>query len=83
MVFTTKIRIPELIIERIRVGNNKVLHLAENEEILEVQVKPHKERTYILKDKIGREFYLKLSKSNYKTKNKNILKVKIYQKFKN
>lgn len=73
---TIELKLPELIIERKRIGKNKVLHLAQNEEIIEVEVHPHKDSVYLLKDKVGREFYLKLPKSKLKARSKSVLKVK-------
>ncbi len=75
-LLTTKIKVPERIIERKRIGKNKILHLAQNEETIEVEVHPHKESVYLLRDKVGREFYLKLPKSKFKARNKSVLKAK-------
>ena len=72
---TIKIILPELVIERKKIGKNKILHLAQNEETIEVEARPHKESVYLLKDKVGREFYLKLPKSKFRARSKNALKV--------
>lgn len=75
-LFTTRIRLPELVVEQKKIGNNKIIQFAQSEEIVEINISPHKPTTYLLRDKIGREFYLKLPNSKIKFKNKNVLKVK-------
>lgn len=75
-MLTAKIKLPELIIYRQKIGNNRILQLAQNEEELEVKISPYRELMYLLQDSSGSKFYLKLPKSKVKTRNKNVLKVK-------
>jgi len=75
-IFTTKIKLPELIIEKKRVGKNQVVQLAQHDEIIDVDVFEDKKTTFLLEDTIGRRFFLKLPNSKIRIKNENVLKIK-------
>jgi len=75
-LLTTKVKIPELILENKRVGKNKLVQLAQKEELAEVDVYPYKPDVFLLLDRFSRSFYLKLPNVKIKISNKNILKAK-------
>jgi len=51
-LLTTKVKIPELILENKRVGKNKLVQLAQKEELAEVDVYPYKPDVFLLLDKL-------------------------------
>lgn len=73
---TTKIRIPELIIEKKKAGKNKIVQLAHKEEVIEVDIYKHKTTSFLFQDRNGRKFYIKIPHSKIKIKNRNVLKIK-------
>lgn len=75
-IHSTKIKLPELILEKKRVGSNKIVQLGQKEELLEIDIYDSNSTCFLLKDKNGREFHLKLSNSKIKTPEGNVLKTK-------
>lgn len=74
-LYVTKIKLPELIIEKKKIGSNKLLQFAQKEELVEVDIYQYKLGIFLLKDKFDRSFYLKLPNIKTKVVNKNTLKV--------
>jgi primosomal protein N' len=78
-ILITKITLPELIIEKRTIGNNRVLQLAQNKRTIDVKVYPYSNsRTcYKLTDILGRNIFLKLRGSRTPVENASyILKAK-------
>ncbi|MDD3608038.1 MAG: DEAD/DEAH box helicase family protein, partial [Candidatus Moranbacteria bacterium] len=75
-ILTTKIKLPEFVIEKKKVGKNQIVQLAQHEEVIGVEVYKDQGTTFLLKDRIGRKFFLKMPNSKVKIENENILKVK-------
>lgn len=76
ILHTTKVKLPEVVIERKRIGKNKVIQLAQKEEVIDVDVYDYQSTCFLLQDKTGRKFYLKLPHSKVKIENSNVLKTK-------
>lgn len=75
-IFTTKVKLPELIIEKKKVGGNKIVQFAQKEEVIEVDIYNHKSTSFLLQDKNGRKFYIKLPNSKINIENQSTLKAK-------
>lgn len=75
-LLTTQIRIPELTGEKAKVGKNIITQILQKVETIDVDVYEYKPSCFLLEDKIGRKFYLKLPHSKLKIKNENVLKSK-------
>ncbi|GMX58517.1 MAG: hypothetical protein MCSN_1710 [Candidatus Microsyncoccus archaeolyticus] len=75
-IHTTKIKLPELNIENKRIGGNKVVQRAQKETIIDVDVYEYQPLCFLLKNKDGQEFYLKMPRSRVKITSGNILKAK-------
>jgi len=75
-LYKTRIRLPELIIDNRKIGKNRVVQFAQTEEVVEVDIYSYKSTSFLLRDKNGREFFLKLPHSNAKTKIRNVLRAK-------
>lgn len=73
-----KIKLPELILEKKNWGKNKMLHLAQKGEVLEVEVSQYsgKSGIFVAKDNLGRTYYLKLPNVSVELRGKNVLKIK-------
>lgn len=77
-LISTEIKLPELKIEQIKIGKNKVSQIAQNEEVIKVDVYKYKPTCFLLEDTVGRIFYLKMPNSKFKDINSNVLKIKDY-----
>lgn len=75
-IHTAKIKVPEIILDRKIIGKNKIVHFAQKQDVLDVDVFPCTSGVFLLKDKFGRELYLKLPKVKTKKLNKNTLRAK-------
>lgn len=59
-LFQTRVKLPALIVDKKTVAGNKILQLAQPEQIIDVSVFAHdSSETYRLTDRFGRTFYLK------------------------
>ena len=56
----TSIKIPGFDIERRRIGKNLLVQKGLDEKYIDVQVHPHRGKSYLLKDHKNRDIYLKL-----------------------
>lgn len=75
-IISTKVSIPELTLEKRRIGKNQIVHIAQKKDVIDVDIYPYMPGGFILRDKFGREIYLKLPKVKTKRLNKNTLRAK-------
>ena len=57
-IVTTKVKIPELVTHKVKIGSNSVIQIAQKEDVIEVDVYAYLKGCFLLKDKLGQEFYL-------------------------
>lgn len=75
-IHTARIKVPEIILDRKIIGKNKIVHFAQKQDVIDVDVFPYISGVFLLKDKFGRELYLKLPKVKTKKLSKNTLRAK-------
>jgi len=75
---TAKIKIPELLLYTKHWGKNKLIQLAQKEEIKEVEVyqQPDKPGVFVAKDELDRLYYLILPNEKAELRGKNVLRVR-------
>lgn len=76
MILSTKIKLPENNVEIKKIGKNKIFQIAQREEIIDVKVYQFRQNVYLLRDKVGREYYLRKFNSRESLVGNNILRLK-------
>jgi len=77
LLLETKINIPEVVLDKKKIGKNYITQLAQKEDVIDVDVYGYTSTCFLLKDKIGNEYYLKLPRSKGKVPViSNVLKAK-------
>lgn len=75
-ICTTKIRLPEIVSERLKVGKNFVVQFVQAEEEIEVDIYPYAKDVLLLKTQDGsRQLYLKLPGARIKTPIGEVLRI--------
>lgn len=72
-IFTTKVKLPEILLENKRVGKNKILQIGHKGGVLEVEVFQMQADLFLLKKSEKQQFHLKLGKSKIENPKTNTL----------
>lgn len=76
IIANTCIQIPELVIEKKRIGKNTILQMAQKEDMRDVSVYSSEYKTFLLKSSDGKTLFIKLKGSKFNDPSKDTLVAK-------